>query len=70
MASCSSHDIIKICAYCENAECLNNPDIMLCNINGIVASDHKCRRFLYDPLKRNPSPPIKISDFDKDAFIL
>ncbi len=34
---------------------------MLCYYNGPVAADYKCRRYKYDPYKRNPSrrPDIK-----------
>lgn len=70
MSKKNKYEITKLCAYCELAECLNDPDIMLCSLNGIVAADHKCRKFLYDPLKRDPAPPIKLPELDKDALIL
>lgn len=70
MARKNIHEIIKLCAYCEHAECLNDPEIMLCEINGIVAADHMCKKFLYDPLKRDPAQPVKLPEIDESALIL
>lgn len=44
----------RICAFCELATPLCNNDTVLCRINGVVTRDHKCKRFVYDPLKRIP----------------
>ena len=43
------------CAICEHATFLkDSPGRMLCKRYGVVAEDHSCRRFEYDPLKRRP----------------
>ena len=49
-------DIIKACASCEYASLLHLTDQVLCSRRGIVDADFSCRRFSYDPLKRNPKP--------------
>jgi hypothetical protein len=50
----------KLCAYCAWAD-KTAGEKMLCYYNGPVAADYKCRRYKYDPYKRNPSrrPDIK-----------
>ncbi len=47
------------CAYCEHATILKGDRLrMVCDKKGVVASSHVCRKFLYDPLKRNASRPL------------
>ena len=46
--------IEKYCKYCEEASSLSGGETMLCNRFGVVSAAHKCRRFRYDPLKREP----------------
>ena len=48
------NEIEKYCKYCEEATTLSDADTMLCSKFGVVSSGHVCRRFKYDPLKRNP----------------
>ncbi len=59
-------DIEKICAKCERATILANSDngYVLCSKKGIVKDTYCCKNFLYDPLKRIPSPPAKLIPFD------
>lgn len=48
-------DIEPSCAVCEYATLLrDSPGQVLCAKRGVVAEDHICRRFMYDPLKRRP----------------
>ena len=49
----------KICLYCEHAAPSYDSERMLCDLRGIVNAGHKCRKFIYDPLKRIPRPPKK-----------
>ncbi len=47
------------CAYCEHATILKGDRLhMVCDMKGVVSSSHVCRKFLYDPLKRNASRPL------------
>ena len=46
--------IEKYCKYCECASALSDGDVMLCERFGVVEAAHKCRRFRYDPMKRQP----------------
>ncbi len=49
-----SEDIERICKYCESASSLYSTDEMICKKKGIVPADSRCRKFSYDPLKRDP----------------
>lgn len=53
-------DLPHICKFCELAIPLIGDTYMLCRKFGTVEIQHSCRRFLYDPLKHIPSPPLKI----------
>ncbi len=64
------HEITKICACCEKAEILNDSERVLCQKHGVVSADYKCRKFRYDPLKRNPSPPLKIEGLSPEDILL
>lgn len=49
-----SAELERYCKFCEKAASLSDPDVMLCRKYGIVSAAHICRRFTYDPLKREP----------------
>lgn len=62
----------ELCKYCEHAEALTDQDAMLCEKMGIVSAAYRCRRFRYDPLKRDPgtprrTAPLIITDLDDDT---
>jgi hypothetical protein len=52
----------KICLYCEHAAPTYEAELMSCELKGIVKSCYKCRKFIYDPLKRIPRPPKKLGE--------
>ena len=54
MKSSKSIDIERICKYCELAAALSSEDEMICSKYGVVAAGYHCRKFSYDPLKREP----------------
>lgn len=46
------------CAYCVHGAPVDDVSV-ICVKKGIVKSWGKCRRFEYDPLKREPEAPSK-----------
>ncbi|MBE6686105.1 MAG: hypothetical protein E7591_02625 [Ruminococcaceae bacterium] len=66
MSKKNSYEITKVCAFCELAECMHDKEKMLCSLKGVVSAGYKCKKFLYDPLKRSPEPIriIKVSPED------
>ena len=54
----------KICLYCEHAAQTSEPDLMSCELKGVVNSGFVCRKFVYDPLKRIPRVPKKLTEED------
>lgn len=55
--------IEKSCSYCQYGTILDDESV-LCTKRGVVSLDGKCRKFVYDPIKRIPSKP-KALDFKK-----
>ena len=55
--------IEKSCSYCQYGTSLGD-GLTLCIKRGVVSSDRKCRKFVYDPINRVPVKP-KTLDFTK-----
>ncbi|MBE6903010.1 MAG: hypothetical protein E7480_00170 [Ruminococcaceae bacterium] len=47
-------NIEKCCAVCQRATLLINSEKIMCKKKGVVEADYKCRKFKYDPFKREP----------------
>ncbi len=59
------------CAYCEYAEYSAGQDVAVCRkIGGIMQLHSKCKKYKYDPLKREPKKAILNKDFSKEDFEL
>lgn len=57
------------CSCCEHGAPVDEFSV-ICVKKGIVKSWDKCRRFVYDPLKREPEAPEKLftGEFDEKDF--
>ncbi len=59
------------CALCEYAEISIDSGVAVCRkIGGIMQLSSKCKKFRYDPLKREPRSLSLANDFDKSDFEL
>ncbi len=57
------------CAHCEFAEIAENSTVAVCRkIGGIMQLTSKCKKFRYDPLKRQPRSIAVNNDFNKEDF--
>ena len=70
MAKIKKGDMDRVCHYCENAQTLNNPDKMLCSFKGVVSGAYCCKKFIYDPLKRDPKPVDKLPGLNPEDLLL
>lgn len=61
-------EVKPACKYCEFATQRFDTDKILCDKKGVVLAANKCRKFVYDPLKRVPPPPRVIEKIDAEAF--
>lgn len=61
-------NITPACCVCERSE--NKNGSLTCPIVGKVEENGKCRRFRYDPLKREPRIPRELERFDNKDFSL
>ncbi len=52
-------DIDPRCAYCARGSRIGE-DKVACVKKGIVAPEHSCGAFVYDPLRRVPPRPLKL----------
>ena len=64
------NNISPACEYCARARRSANGRVMLCAKRGIVPLYHRCRRFVYDPLKRIPYRQPKLDTYKAEDFQL
>ncbi|HAG56466.1 MAG TPA: hypothetical protein DEP43_05520 [Ruminococcaceae bacterium] len=60
-------NIVPACSYCVYGTAASDGKTILCPKKGIMTGDCSCRRFQYDPLKRQPKKPIR-QIFQKEDF--
>ncbi len=63
-------DIPRCCGYCESATIISDEGNVLCAKKGIVSCEYKCRKFVYDPLKRKPRALPPLPELNAEDFIL
>lgn len=59
------YDITPSCRFCEFAVAIRDGETMLCHKKGAVSADFVCKKYAFDPLKRQPRPrpkPITMED--------
>lgn len=56
-----SKSIEPRCTYCAHGTPLSDGDMLTCRKRGVVQGTDSCRRFQYDPLRRTPPKPAKLS---------
>ena len=56
------------CAYCQHGRLSPGGISVLCVGKGIVSPEGKCRKFVYDPLKREPKIPPASPEADAKDF--
>ena len=66
-----SKNIEPDCTYCQFGAKITDTEIA-CIKRGIIEIGSSCRKFCYDPIKREPSKPvmIKTNDLTEDQFDL
>jgi len=63
-------NVEQACVYCVFAKDINDENFMLCKKKGVVESSYKCRKFVYDPLKREPPKRIVMPTYNEEEFKL
>lgn len=59
------------CAHCEYAEITPGSDVAVCRkIGGVMQLHSKCKKFKYDPFKRQPKTMALNKEFSKEDFEL
>ena len=62
-------NVTPSCSYCKHGNISPDNETVLCIKKGVVDKEYYCRKFSYDPLKRQPERPRKIpKDFNPDDF--
>ena len=63
-------DIAPKCRYCRFGVCAPDGVTVLCAKKGVSDRDGSCKKFRYDPLKREPRPAPEMPSFTADDFSL
>lgn len=57
------------CAYCEHAQIADGGEVAVCRkVGGIMQLHSKCKKYKYDPLKREPRTISIAKGFTEDDF--
>ncbi len=57
------------CRHCEYAEVNEASGVAVCRkIGGIMELHSKCKKYKYDPFKRQPKSPVFSTEFSKEDF--
>ena len=60
----------KACKNCFFGRITKDNQAVLCEKEGVVETNHCCRKYKYDPLKRVPNKTVIHSDYNEDDFKL
>jgi hypothetical protein len=55
------------CEYCELSTARTEQGI-ICPRGGVVAPNHSCRKYTYDPTKRIPPRPLPLGKYNAEDF--
>jgi len=64
------NEIPKVCCFCEYASLINDEEYVLCSHKGIVSHEYRCRKYVYDPLKRVPQKRLVITPLSEEDLVL
>lgn len=70
MAKLFNKEVLPACKHCLHSTDLAFTDDMICKYKGITESDNSCRKYKYDPLKREPSSARIEKNYKKSDFEL
>ena len=62
--------VTPACGICGNGRRSSDGEVVLCLRRGVVDPSARCRRFVYDPLKRIPYIQPTPTAFSEDDFKL
>lgn len=65
----NSKNYVAKCGTCKFSRTTEDGAV-LCDKKGAVAFDDSCRKYQYDPLRRNPEKPMIHADFSPEDFQL
>ena len=63
-----SAEITQSCALCEHANHLQDVKFVLCSKKGVGSAEFCCKKFSYDPLKRQPKRIRVLAEYSPDDF--
>lgn len=58
------------CEYCTHGTLAADKKTVLCAKKGVMRYNSSCKKFSYDPLKRQPKRPMDLPEFEADEFKL
>lgn len=65
-----NNDIIPKCEYCLHGKLAPGGEEILCIKMGIMSLSSSCKKYKYDPLKRQPKKMPQLPQFEKKDFEL
>jgi len=66
----NKENISPACAYCLHGKLSPDRQSVLCIKKGVLLPTSSCKKFIYDPLKRQPQRLPKIPKMNPEDFAL
>ena len=63
-------NVIKKCEYCLFGTAIGDDGEIICKKRGVVYKDDLCRKYKYDPLKREPKKQTLSDNYSPEDFKL
>lgn len=68
MASVFNKKLTPACKYCQHSKALSFGSDFLCLYKGITDENNSCRKYKYDPLKREPQKQRINTNYSEKDF--
>ena len=62
--------VTPACGICQNGRRSSDGDVILCYHRGVVDPSARCRKFVYDPLRRVPYIQPALGSYTEEDFKL
>ncbi len=62
--------ISPACEYCAHGHDTKNGDMVQCTVKGVVSPYYRCKRFVYNPIRRKPHKSEALPKANPEDFAL
>ena len=65
-----ANDYGRVCEFCRYGKQSPDGNSVLCSLRGVMRMQSRCKKYEYDPVKREPARMPQLPEFDPEQFVL